>query len=321
MSYIARVFISMLSDYGFKRTFGNPYKTLFLRKAIQALIKSKHEIIHIELDRNETSGKTKKSRSGLFDVSCRDAVGNIFIIEVQLDNLNNFSKRSTFYATQRYGAMAGKGDFKFTKIKKIYVISILNGRIYKNLNEWHHIGCLRNQHGEFMSDEITQIVVELGKWNKKPEKIVDDIDKLIYLMKMTHKLKVADDFTPPEFLKEGWIQEALRELRMSDMDPVQRTLAEREIVKTVYELDQIKIRAEEKQKADEAVRKANEAVQKLEEAEQKLEDAEKTQQKLKSSAIKLLKRGDTPEDVADITEIPIEQVLEIQQQINKDGSI
>ena len=176
-NYIARVFISMLSDYGFKRTFGNPYKTLFLRKAIQALIKSEHEIIHIELDRNETSGKTKKSRGGLFDVSCKDAAGNIFIIEVQLDDLANFSKRSTFYATQRYGSTAAKGDFHFSKIKKIYVISILNGKIYKKLSEWHHIGCMRNQHGEFMSDEITQIVLELGKWNKKPEDIVDNIDK------------------------------------------------------------------------------------------------------------------------------------------------
>ena len=35
-----RRFISMLSDYGFKVTFGNEAKPVFVRKAIQALIGS-----------------------------------------------------------------------------------------------------------------------------------------------------------------------------------------------------------------------------------------------------------------------------------------
>ena len=41
-------FIAFTSDYGFKATFGNESNTFFLRKALQALIKSPIPIEHVE---------------------------------------------------------------------------------------------------------------------------------------------------------------------------------------------------------------------------------------------------------------------------------
>ena len=47
---MANAFISIISDYGFKVTFGNAADTLFLRVALQAL--------------------TLDSRAGIYDVAC-----------------------------------------------------------------------------------------------------------------------------------------------------------------------------------------------------------------------------------------------------------
>ena len=75
-------FISILSDYGFKVTFGNETDTRFLRKALQALINSPVAIAKVEFIKNEISDLTKDSRSGIYDVTCTDEAGNQFIVEM-----------------------------------------------------------------------------------------------------------------------------------------------------------------------------------------------------------------------------------------------
>ena len=61
-------FISWLSDYGFKVTFADESDTLFLRKALQALIQSEHAITAVEFSRNEFLGITQEARGGVFDL-------------------------------------------------------------------------------------------------------------------------------------------------------------------------------------------------------------------------------------------------------------
>jgi len=56
-------FISILSDYGFKATFGDESETLFLRKALEALIESPVPIKAVKFLRNEFEGLTEDSRS------------------------------------------------------------------------------------------------------------------------------------------------------------------------------------------------------------------------------------------------------------------
>ncbi|MEA5259436.1 hypothetical protein VB264_16675 [Arcicella aquatica] len=59
-----QIFIPIISDYGFKATFGNETNTLFLRKALQALIKSEVPIKDVKFDKNTFEGITQDSRIG-----------------------------------------------------------------------------------------------------------------------------------------------------------------------------------------------------------------------------------------------------------------
>ena len=87
------LFIPLISDYGFKAVFGNEQNTLFLRKALQALIRSETPIIEVTFDKNAFEGLLKDSRSGYFDLSCVDETGNHFIVEMQLGDEANFIQR------------------------------------------------------------------------------------------------------------------------------------------------------------------------------------------------------------------------------------
>lgn len=59
-------FIPLVSDYGFKATFGNESDTRFLRKALQALIISPIAISEVTFIQNEIKGITRDSRSGIY---------------------------------------------------------------------------------------------------------------------------------------------------------------------------------------------------------------------------------------------------------------
>ena len=91
-------FISILSDYGFKVTFGNESDTRFLRRALQALIESPVAIREIQFIQNEIQGLTRDSRSGIYDLFCTDEKGNNLIVEMQLGKYPEFIQRMKFYA-------------------------------------------------------------------------------------------------------------------------------------------------------------------------------------------------------------------------------
>ncbi len=287
-----RRFISILSDYGFKATFGNQSNTLFLRQSIQALINSEVPIVEVELSRNEISGDTPESRRGLYDVSCKDEAGNHYIVEMQVTNFEEFLKRSIFYTANRYATMVRKGKWGFKNLKKLYMISILDGTVYPDSQEYHHIGLLRNQHNETMSDRVTYITLELDKWNKQVTDIQSDLDKLIYFMKATHEVRTTDNFTPPAYWSEEWIDAARFELELSKMSPEDREYAERQIVKMV---------------AEEEYRKKYEQMEK---------DILHFEQKISTSIKRMLQRGTPIDEIVDLLDVSREDVLEIKEKMN-----
>ena len=225
-----RRFISMLSDYGFKVTFGNEAKPVFTKKAVQALIASPTPINHIEFISNEVSGLTEESRSGLFDMACQDESGRIFIVEMQLRNFKHFIHRAKFYALHKLNEFVMKGDYHFDDLPQIYVISILAGKTYKT-KEYHQIGTLRNQHGEEIDNQITHVIVELGKFNLRQEEVKTDLDKLLYTMKTTEKTSVLEPFNPPEFWDEEWMKAAVEELNLRAMTPQERFAYQKALIK------------------------------------------------------------------------------------------
>lgn len=98
-------FISLLSDYGFKVAFADESDTLFLRKALQALIQSETPITQIEFTKGEFVGVTQEARGGIFDLVCVDENQRSFIVEMQLGHYKHFIHRAKFYAFHRYNTL------------------------------------------------------------------------------------------------------------------------------------------------------------------------------------------------------------------------
>jgi predicted transposase/invertase (TIGR01784 family) len=213
-------FISILSDYGFKVTFGNESDTRFLRRALQALIQSPVEIAKVEFIESEIPGLTKDSRSGIYDIACVDGRGNQFIVEMQLSKYPDFIQRMKFYSFYRLNTLIRKGKYKFEGLPKIYCIGILAANIFPNIADYHNVATLRNEKGELIDDKTTFITVELAKFKKRLANVQTDLDKLIYTMKTTHKATKPKQF--PQFWNEEWLEVAIKELDTRQMTPEKR---------------------------------------------------------------------------------------------------
>jgi len=241
-------FISILSDYGFKATFGDESETLFLRKALEALIESKVPIKEVKFLRNEFEGITEDSRGGLYDLICEDENGNSFIVEMQLGYYKNYIHRSKFYAFQRFNTLVERGKYRFEGLTKIYCIGFLANNIYPKSELYYHFGTLKNQIGENIDNQITHIIVEISKFDKKESDIQNNLDKLIFVMKNLENIQDSNQL--PHFLSEDWIDQAIKKLDRSKMTPEQRMHFEMSLAKQASIMEMLKEEIKEEKRKE-----------------------------------------------------------------------
>ncbi len=277
-------FISILSDYGFKATFGNEADTTFLKKALQALIDSPVPIKSVEFVKNDISAITIDSRSGIYDIACVDENDNHFIVEMQLSEYPEFIQRMKFYALHRFNTLVKKGEYKFENLPKIYCIGILAKSIFSQIADYHNIAVLRNAKNETIDDQMTFITVELDKFKKQENEVTTDLDKLIYTMQNLHKVTETSQF--PTFWNEDWLKKAISEVDTRNMTTEQKLGYEMAISANV-----LAVKNESK---------------KIKEAEQK-----KTIEFIKNS----LQQGLEPTLIAKLAGTTLNFVLEVQRQL------
>ena len=312
-------FISILTDFGFKFIFADTKDTSFLRKTIQLMIQSETPIKEVHIDNTHQRTENPKDRGAVYDVSCTDENGREFVVEMQRTKLRHFIHRLKFYSNFRFNEMVEKGsEIRDYKLRPIYTISFLDGKVYPT-RELHHIVCLRNQHGELIDNQITHVMLELGKWNKAEHEVKTDLDKLILLMKFTDTA-TAQDAIPKVLADTPWAAEILEKLKTNNLSSRDRirykdALAQKIIQKWDNEAYEEDLRKAE-QKAEVAKQKTEVAEQKAEVAEQKLETVKQQMDTQQKYSIKLLLQEGvlTNERIAEIFKVDVEYVQQI-----KDG--
>ncbi|GAB4019894.1 Rpn family recombination-promoting nuclease/putative transposase [Spirosoma migulaei] len=212
-------FIPIISDYGFKATFGNEANTLFLRTSLQALIKSSVPINDVQFEKNAFEALTVDSRSGIYDLACTDEQGNQFIVEMQLAHAPNFIQRMKFYALHKFNTLVERGQFNYSNLPKIYCIAFLEKSILP-ITSYHTIANLRSESGELIDSQMSFITVELAKFDKDTVDIQTDLEKLIFTMKTLHTVTEPTQY--PAFWNEEWLKKAIDELDTRKMSPEER---------------------------------------------------------------------------------------------------
>jgi predicted transposase/invertase (TIGR01784 family) len=281
--------ISMLSDFGFKVTFGNQKDYTFLRNALPLLLKSPIKIRKIRHLPNEVIGMTESGRKGLYDTVFVVNKELYFIVEMQLGNHAFLIERLMFYLSMSYISKIPKGKDGFNDVKKVHCICITRDTLFSNVTEYYHKSNFRSEEGLLITDKMELIFVELEKFTKLAHQLDNEFEELLFTMKNAHTIDLDDRAKMPAFWKKSWYDKTMKELNLSKMSAENRL---------IYELTWARIAATAMQ----------------DELDIKNHDAERN-----SVAIeKALKLGKlTIEEIAEVTGTSIDFVLDVKTKMTQ----
>ena len=192
MRYTEERYISLLTDFGFKRIFGtNPNKDLLI-DFLNSLFDGEQVVKNVTFFNSEHVGDVRTDRKAIFDVYCENEKGEKFIVEMQNASQKYFKDRSLYYATFPIREQAQKGEVWNYELKHVYVVALLNydmtDSAFAQDTINHDIGLLDKQTHKVFNDKLTFKYVEIAKFNKSIEELKTNYDKWIYVLQNLSRL-------------------------------------------------------------------------------------------------------------------------------------
>ena len=164
-------YISLLTDFGFKRVFGTvPNKDLLI-DFLNSLFDGEQVVKDVTFLNSEHVGDIRSDRKAIFDVYCENEQGEKFIVEMQNAYQTFFKDRSLYYATFPIREQAEKGDVWDYQLKHVYVVALLNYKMSDSafspdtIN--HDIGLLDKQTHRVFNDKLTFKYVGISPLQRK----------------------------------------------------------------------------------------------------------------------------------------------------------
>ncbi len=185
-------YISLLTDFGFKRIFGSDINKDLLIDFLNSLFNGEQVVKNVTYLNSEHVGDVYAERKAVFDVYCENEHGEKFIVEMQNAYQTYFKDRSLYYATFPIREQAPKGDNWNFKLQHVYVVALLNYDMneeafsHESIN--HDVGLLDKQTHKVFNNKLTFKYVEIARFNKDINELETNFDKWLYVLRNLSRL-------------------------------------------------------------------------------------------------------------------------------------
>lgn len=192
MRKIEERYISLLTDFGFKRIFGTDPNKELLINFLNSLFDGEEVIKDVKYLNSENVGDVYTERKAIFDVYCENEKSEKFIVEMQNAYQTYFKDRSLFYSTFPIREQAPKGsDWNFC-LKKVYVVALLNYKMsdeaFDSSDTIHTIALMDTKTNKVFNTKLMFKYVEVGRFDKTDEELTSLSDKWMYVLKNLSRL-------------------------------------------------------------------------------------------------------------------------------------
>ena len=213
-------YISLLTDFGFKRIFGTAPNKDLLINFLNSLFEGEQVITDVHYLNAENVGDVYTERKAIFDVYCENERGERFIVEMQNAYQQFFKDRSLFYSTFPIREQAQKNsDWNF-RLEHVYVVALLNYDMRepafdeRDIN--HDVGLLDKKTHRVFNDKLTFKYVEINKFTKSEDELETLFDKWLYLLRNLSRLDKQ-----PAALKEKVFSKLFEEAEIARFTPIE----------------------------------------------------------------------------------------------------
>ena len=294
MRWIEDRYISLLTDFGFKRIFGTKPNKDLLINFLNSLFDGLQVIKDVKYLNSEHVGGVFAERKPIFDVYCENEHGEKFIVEMQ----------NAYFPICEQAPKGAEWNFQ---LEHVYTVALLNFDLEEEAfdkNDINHdVGLLDKKTLKVFNDKLSFKYVEIAKFNKTEEELDTLYDKWLYVLKNLSRLDER-----PSALKEKVFTKLFEEAEIAKFTPTE--LKE-------YE-DSLKAYRDVKNSIDTALEKGREEgmAKCMAEGMEKgmAKGLAKGMEKEKiATARRLLSMGLSEEQVSTATELPLEEILKLRK--------
>lgn len=251
MRHTEERYISLLTDFGFKRIFGTKPNKDLLIDFLNSLFNGEQVVKDVTFLNSEHVGDVYTDRKAIFDVYCENEHGEKFIVEMQNAYQTYFKDRSLYYATFPIREQAQKGEGWNYKLKHVYVVALLNYDMsdpaFSDDTINHDIGLLDKQTHRVFNDKLTFKYVEISKFNKRIEELKTNYDKWLFVLQNLSRLD-----RQPEYLQTAVFNRLFAEAEIAKFTRAELREYE-DSLKAFRDIKNSLDSAEEKGKKDKAI--------------------------------------------------------------------
>jgi len=177
-------FLNPKNDLAFKRIFGaERNKDILIHFLNDIFGRTTNPIEEVTFLKLSQDPEIAALRVSIVDVLCKDAEGNRFIVEMQINNEKGFEKRAQYYAAKAYTEQRGQG-IEFADLKEITFLAITDFSLFPEKKEYlsHHV-VLDKQTFERNLKDFSFSFLELPKFKKTKDQLTTMTEKWAYFFK------------------------------------------------------------------------------------------------------------------------------------------
>ena len=173
-------YISLLTDFGFKRIFGTKLNKSLLISFLNSLFAGEQVIRDVKYLNSEHVGDVLINKSAIFDVCCVNEQGEMFVVEMQNAYLTYFKESSLYNAS--FPLCEKISDDVEWKFDYGYVVALLNP-IFRD--------AMANIIKETAShnSKLMFKCVEISNIDKSVDELHTDLDKWLYVIRNLSSLE------------------------------------------------------------------------------------------------------------------------------------
>ena len=276
-------------DYAFKKVYGGAYSNVLLPSLINAVRQgvAQRQVATVEVRNPFNEKASADDKLSILDIRAVDDEGDWYNVEMQMVNVAGTVSRFLYYWAKTYSQQLTEGD-EYTVLRPTVSICFVNDIVIKSTpGRYHTIFTLKSDEPiEVLTDDIEIHLIELPKFRKSLEMLMEPLDLWLYFLKNADGLD-ADSL--PDKMDSGEIRQAMEVLKVIAQDTLEREIYEgRQRVELAERMKATAYRQQEEKmrRYEEKMRRYEEEKQRYEQEMQHLRDGyDEVSQSAKSALI------------------------------------
>ena len=211
-------YLNPKADLTFKKVFGeHPRLVISFLNALLPFETPDEEIESVTYMNPELVPQNPLSKDSIVDVMCKDKLGRLFIVEMQMMWTSAYKQRVLFNASKAYVKQLEVGDY-YELLQPVYSLNLVNDTFAEGDRYYHDYRIVEVEETSQVIEGLRFIFVELPKFTPK-----NYGDKKMHVLWLRYLTEINEKTVeiPKELTANPDINEAITQLRESAFIPAQ----------------------------------------------------------------------------------------------------